>query len=123
MLTPDEVRSLLAVSPAAVRAALRTLAARQTPAEQRAGITKDENGVGFNAFDAPVLQPLADAVLNDDFLAPVEIHRAGRRLAKYAAQLAASGALDYLQQALVDQLAADPFAAAAVAQADANRRK
>ena len=53
------IKNLLATNDKAVNRALLHLYERQTAYEQKVGETRDDNGVGFSAVDAPTLMKYA----------------------------------------------------------------
>lgn len=60
--TREQVLEKLAASDVFVERALLALYDRQTSAEQSAGQTSEDNGVGFNGVDAPILSSFAEWV-------------------------------------------------------------
>lgn len=86
--TPPLVLSLLATDDQAVVRAIKGLAARQTDAERAIGATKESNGRGFNAHDAPFLTDIARKLpLYNDRMTPKQLFRARQMLRKYTRQL------------------------------------
>jgi hypothetical protein len=90
----DAVKAALLRSDVFVERALLALHARQDDDEQALGVTKKDNGRGFNKMDASFLTSLAEwAARNKDGypdgyrLSPKQKAAARRRLSKYAGQL------------------------------------
>lgn len=73
---------------------------KQTDAEQAAGTTREDNGVGFNGADAEILSSFAQRIINWQNANPIhrinwpcplsirQLEVARRRMVKYAGQLA-----------------------------------
>ena len=60
---------------------------RQTLSEQRDGFSREQNGVGFSKFDAPLLTSIAEWGQRRGFLTPQQVEVVRRRLRKYVRQL------------------------------------
>lgn len=60
----------------------------QTDSEQNAGMTKEDNGVGFNGVDSAILSDMAKQFITRDFLTPRQIAIIRDKMLKYAGQLA-----------------------------------
>lgn len=94
--TRDDITALLDKSDAAVGRALLAILARQTFDEQQSHDTKHHNGVGFSAFDAPIMTSMAKFYRKAGFLTPKQLgwlrsgtpKRPAPRIHKYAQQLA-----------------------------------
>lgn len=99
--TTEDILRKLERSVVFVERALTYLYAQQTTVEQAAGSTQEENGVGFNQYDAPFLSSLARQIAENTANTASYYHAEGRRLSprqvaaarltlrKYAGQLAA----------------------------------
>lgn len=86
--TREAVVALLLSSKAAVVRAIKQLHARQTADEQQTRTTKERNGRGFNANDAPFLSDIAKKLPRyNDNMTPRQLAKARRMLPKYARQL------------------------------------
>lgn len=99
-VTRDEIRALLQTNNYAVEEALLRLHARQTPSEQARQATTDDNGVGFNAFDAQILSSFAQQIAVNRGGYP-----RGRRLSEKQMTIARKKVLRYLGQ--IYQMALD----------------
>lgn len=86
--TREEIEEGLQSSDKWVVRGLLALYERQTTVEQRAEETKEKNGRGFNAADAPKLTGIAKFYLRRNFLSPKQMILVRRRITKYALQLA-----------------------------------
>jgi hypothetical protein len=85
----ESIQELLRASDAAVARAILALYARQTEAEKAAEHTKVENGVGFNANDAPFLTSIAKALPKwNNHMTPRQLAKARPMVMKYHRQLA-----------------------------------
>lgn len=69
--------------------ALKALYAHQTDEEQAAGLTKVDNGVGFNAVDSFILTEFAKQLNAKGWLSPRQRDIARTKLRKYSKQIAA----------------------------------
>jgi hypothetical protein len=85
MNTIEKIRDLLRTNDRAVMRAVWVLFERQTSTEQLCGQTLDDNGVGFNAFDAEFLTSLAGQV--DSGWSPKQLSAGRKAVMKYAGQL------------------------------------
>ena len=61
---------------------------RQTKTEQSSGVTKEENGVGFNKVDAAFLSSLAEKIQQGWQLSEKQLFIARKKMKKYSGQLA-----------------------------------
>lgn len=84
----ERVRSLLETNDKAVMRGLVAIYNNQTEFEKVAEATQEDNGIGFNAFDAVFLSSLAKQVINKNWLSVGQITIARKRIMKYAGQLA-----------------------------------
>lgn len=85
--TEQEIRDLVQVNDKVLYGALRQLYACQTADEQRAGQTKEYNGVGFNGADSRILSSFAEFLAKAGFLTEKQKVIARRKLVKYTKQL------------------------------------
>jgi hypothetical protein len=85
MVTVEIIRELLKTNDRAVMRAVWVLFERQTSTEQLCGQTLDDNGIGFNAFDAEFLTSLAGQV--DRGWSPRQMSTGRKAVMKYAGQL------------------------------------
>lgn len=94
MWTTAAVADKLAKSDKFVERALTYLLSCQTDSEQNSESTLDDNGIGFNAFDAKFLTSLAQQVNRSTYpagqrLSPRQRECARKSLKKYVGQLTA----------------------------------
>ena len=87
MITVETIRDLLRTHDRAVMRAIWVLYERQTSTEQLCGVTLDDNGIGFNAFDAKFLTSLATQADERGWLTPRQITYGRKAVMKYAGQL------------------------------------
>ena len=59
----------------------------QTSEEKAIGVTKEDNGIGFNGCDAEILTSIAQAYLMYRRLSPKQIAIVRNKMGKYAGQL------------------------------------
>jgi hypothetical protein len=59
----------------------------QTATEQEAGITAEDNGIGFNGADAEILSSFAKFYKKNGYLSPKQREICRKKMAKYAGQL------------------------------------
>lgn len=89
----DAMKDTLRTSDVAVKEALRRLYLLQTDEEREGDHPDDLNGLGFNKFDAPILQTLAERLIVYKDLKKDEIVVARSRIVKYANQLLKTNAM------------------------------
>ena len=87
MHTQESIQALLESNDKAVIRGLLAIYARQTSAEQSMEATKEDNGIGFNACDAPFMSSLAKWYNAKGFLTPKQLYRARKTIIKYRRQL------------------------------------
>ena len=87
MATIQEIRELLQTNDRAVMRAIWVLYERQTATEKASHCTIEDNGVGFNAFDAEFLTSLAEQAEQRGWLTPRQIQAGRKAVMKYAGQL------------------------------------
>jgi hypothetical protein len=80
-------RQMVTTKPAWTIRAILVLYERQTEDEKDAMSTMEENGAGFNGFDAEFLSSLAEQVLSGKFLSENQIKAAQKKIGKYSQQL------------------------------------
>lgn len=90
--TVEEIRDLLAKSDVFLERSLIKMYNRQTPTEQFSHYTIEENGIGFNAFDATFLCSVSEQVMNSSFpegmrMTNKQKEAVRRCMKKYAAQI------------------------------------
>jgi hypothetical protein len=66
---------------------LLAIYSRQTDDEQNADTTKESNGIGFNAFDAPIMSDMAKQYQRTGFLSNRQLAIVRKCMVKYAGQL------------------------------------
>ena len=86
--TKDEIKSKLATDNAWLIRGLLAIYAGQTQEEKTYGMTKEDNGIGFNALDAEILTAFALQYKQFRRLSPRQIELTRKKLMKYAGQLA-----------------------------------
>ncbi len=74
-----------------IKRALITLYGYQEEEEQSSQMTRYKNDIGFNAFDALSLSPLAKKVISGYELSSYELDKAAKSLQKYRNQLSSAG--------------------------------
>ncbi len=84
----EEIRDMLVKSDKALIRGLLRIHSFQTPEEQNAGVTVEDNGLGFNAFDAEFLTDMAIFHKHNGFIPDEKVPQVRKRMLKYAAQLA-----------------------------------
>ena len=84
-----KIHALLDAKPAAVTRGLLAIYALQTESEKASAATRDANGVGFSAFDAPFLTDIAERVKRGYTLSPKQMAVTRNKLKHYWRQLAA----------------------------------
>lgn len=67
---------------------LLAIYARQTDDEKNSETAKEDNGIGFNAFDALILTDLVNQVKRTNYLSKRQIALVRQKMKKYAGQLA-----------------------------------
>ena len=88
-MTKEQTINLLKRSDEMVKQSLVFLFQQQTAEEQGVKATCEQNGRGFNGFDAPFLSSLAEQVIKHGTLSEKQLTYARRDLVKYAGQLSA----------------------------------
>ena len=83
----SEIKNLLETNDDMVKGSLKKLYSYQTKSEQEYADTHILNGVGFNAYDAPVLTSITVWYIEKGFLTQAQIRLARKKLMKYVKQL------------------------------------
>lgn len=86
--TKENMKEILAKYDDQVCKAVVKIYEYQTADEQRAGETKENNGVGFNGADAQIMSSFAEFYKKRGYLSPKQLMIARKKIMKYAAQLA-----------------------------------
>lgn len=61
---------------------------KQTDAEKSAGLTAEDNGIGFNGVDAEILTSIAQQNIARGSVSPKQLAIVRKKMMKYAGQLA-----------------------------------
>ena len=85
--TVEEMKNLIATNDHVLYRALIVLYNGQTADEKEDGVTRHENGVGFNGVDAEILTSFAEFLKKTKFLTAKQKVIARKKLPKYAKQL------------------------------------
>ena len=85
--TEEEIKNLIQSNDKVLYGALKKLYACQTNDEQVDGETKEQNGIGFNGVDAPILSSFCEFLNKTGFLTPKQKIIARKKLIKYNRQL------------------------------------
>lgn len=85
--TEEEIKSLIQSNDKVLYGALKKLYACQTADEQSDGETHEQNGMGFNGVDAPILSSFCEFLNKTGFLTPKQKMLARKKLVKYNKQL------------------------------------
>jgi len=90
--TKKLIQKLLDENSEAVERALLAIHDRQTPQEQNGQATLEDNGIGFNAFDAFILSSFTEHIKRSTYpkgkrLSPKQLTVARKKIRKYAGQL------------------------------------
>ena len=86
--TKDAIKAKLAADDAWLIRGLLAIYAKQTDDEKNSDVTKEDNGIGFNAFDATILSDMAKQYIQLKFLSPRQKIIVRKCMLKYAGQLA-----------------------------------
>ena len=81
------IRNMLATNDKAVCRGVLAIYAYQTAAEQSTEETNQDNGVGFNGADAPILSSFAKQLQKGWTLSEKQLVIARKKMLKYAGQL------------------------------------
>lgn len=85
--TKQDIVSMIETRDIAVAKGVLAIYAYQTAVEQSAEATCQDNGVGFNGADAPILSSFAKQLQKGRTLSAKQIAIARKRMTKYAGQL------------------------------------
>lgn len=85
--TKEEIKNLIQTNDKMVALSLKQLYSYQTEYERNSHETTEQNGVGFNGVDAPILTSFTLFYLERGFLSPRQIQIARKKLIKYSGQL------------------------------------
>ena len=85
--TEEEVKNLIQTNDKVLYGALKKLYACQTADERAVGQTEENNGVGFNGVDAPILSSMAEFLNNRGYLTDKQKVIVRKKLVKYNRQL------------------------------------
>lgn len=85
--TQEEIKELIQTNDTVLYGALKKLYACQTADEQRAGETKEYNGVGFNGADSRFLSSVAEFLNKKGYLSYKQKSIVRKKLIKYTKQL------------------------------------
>ena len=66
---------------------LLSIYSKQTEDEQHSDVTKEDNGIGFNAFDATICSDMAKQYMRTKYLSKRQIEIVRKCMKKYAGQL------------------------------------
>ena len=81
------VRTKLATDPVWATKALVRIYENQTADEQRADVTREDNGIGFTGIDAQFLSSLAKQFITKGSLSPKQMLFVHAKMRKYAQQI------------------------------------
>ena len=85
--TKDEIKAKLESDNEWLIRGLLAIHSRQTEDEQNSEMTKEDNGIGFNAFDAAILTDFVNQYNTAKFLSKRQIILVRKKMLKYAGQL------------------------------------
>lgn len=85
--TKEEIAAKLADDDAWLIRGLLAIYSKQTDEEKNSDITKVDNGIGFNAFDATILSDMAKQYNRTKFLSKRQLVIVRKCMKKYAGQL------------------------------------
>jgi hypothetical protein len=86
--TKEAIREKLKTDDLWLRRAVVAIFEQQTSDERSAGMTVEDNGMGFNGSDAPSMSRIAQQIQRDGFLDYKNVQFARKKMLKYAGQLA-----------------------------------
>ena len=81
-----EIRDLMERNDKVLISCMLSVYAMQTNNEKLSHNTKENNGVGFNGLDAPILTSFCEFYKQRGFLSPKQIAIARKKMLKYSAQ-------------------------------------
>lgn len=85
--TLEKVRTVISTQDKAALHALMLIYSYQTPQEKMVGITTEDNGMGFNAFDSDILSSFADSYKKYKQLTPKQMECLKKKIKKYGRQV------------------------------------
>lgn len=85
--TKEEIKNLIQTNDKMVALSLKQLYNYQTEYERTSHETTENNGVGFNGVDAPILTSFTLFYLEKGYLSPKQTEIARKKLIKYSGQL------------------------------------
>ena len=85
--TAEEIKNLIQTNDKVLYGALKKLYACQTADEQSVGETNENNGVGFNGVDAPILSSMTEFLIQRGYLSDKQKVIVRKKLVKYNNQL------------------------------------
>lgn len=85
--TKEEIKNLLLTNDTMVQRSVLKLYAFQTKEEQLVGDSVEENGIGFNSYDAGFLTSIAEQLKRKVKLTRKQIEVTRKKLIKYSKQL------------------------------------
>lgn len=88
MFTKKDIIDLIDRNDRAVLRGVLAIDDRQTSAERATGETRENNGIGWNSFDARIMGSFAGFIRHRGFLTEKQIVMARKTVRKYAGQLA-----------------------------------
>lgn len=86
--TKDEVAHKLATDDVWLKRGLMAIYNLQTDEEKNSDLTREDNGIGFNAFDASILSDMAKQLQRTKYLSVRQLVIVRKCMRKYAGQLA-----------------------------------
>jgi len=87
LYTIAQIKEKIATSDAWLLRGLLAIYARQTENEQASDSTREDNGIGFNGYDAPFLSSLVKGYQRYNRLTPRQVQACRKCMMKYAGQL------------------------------------
>lgn len=85
--TKEEIAAKLASDDKWLIRGLLSIYSKQTEDEQNSDVTKEDNGIGFNAFDATICSDMAKQYMRTKFLSRRQLEIVRKCMKKYAGQL------------------------------------
>ncbi len=82
------IRAMLETNNVWVVRGLMAIYKYQTESEKAEGVTREDNGVGFNGVDSEILTSFAQQWQARNFLSPKQLEIARKKMLKYSGQLA-----------------------------------
>lgn len=85
--TKDQIRDKIKTDAAWAIRSLLAIYRLQTESEKVGGLTKEENGVGFNSVDSAILSDFAKQYMTVKFLSKRQVAMTQQKMIKYTGQL------------------------------------